>query len=80
MLETDSPWCDLRPTHASAPFVGTKFTQNKKERFVLGEMVKSRNEPCTLPVVLSVVAAIKGIPVDELAYKVYQNCSIFGFQ
>lgn len=58
LLETDAPWCDMRPTHASFKFVKQSDgkvgddapyvvpAMRKKERFVAGEMVKGRNEPC----------------------------------
>ncbi|KAG0358391.1 TatD DNase [Gamsiella multidivaricata] len=57
MLETDGPWCDIRPTHASYKCLSTMTaeqqalynpTSKKKERFEIGSMVKSRNEPCTI--------------------------------
>jgi TatD DNase family protein len=48
MIETDAPWCDIRPTHASHEYIQTQFESKKKEKFQLGTMVKSRNEPCTL--------------------------------
>ncbi|KAJ3060706.1 TatD DNase, partial [Quaeritorhiza haematococci] len=57
MVETDAPWCDIRPTHASnahlqkqqqqGPQVKT-WDSKKKEKFEMGKMVKSRNEPCTI--------------------------------
>lgn len=57
MLETDGPWCDIRPTHASFKHL-SKMTpeqqamysppSKKKERFESGLMVKNRNEPCTM--------------------------------
>ncbi|KAI9280693.1 hypothetical protein BY458DRAFT_430533 [Sporodiniella umbellata] len=56
MIETDAPWCDIRPTHASYRYV-EKIPEEewnryspafrKKERFQMGLMVKGRNEPCT---------------------------------
>jgi TatD DNase family protein len=57
MLETDGPWCDIRPTHASFKHL-SKMTpeqqamysppSKKKEKFESGLMVKNRNEPCTI--------------------------------
>lgn len=52
MLETDAPWCDVRPANFAFPFVMTKFPSRKKERFVMGECVERRNEPCTMIQVL----------------------------
>ncbi|KAG0340160.1 TatD DNase, partial [Podila humilis] len=82
MLETDGPWCDIRPTHASHKHLA-KVTPdeqalynppaNKKERFEMGSMVKSRNEPCTLGQVLHVMASIHDIAPDALAKITYDN-------
>ncbi|KAI9759976.1 MAG: hypothetical protein M1835_000267, partial [Candelina submexicana] len=69
MLETDGPWCEMRPSHASA----THLTDApalpkavKKERWVEGCMVKGRNEPCAIGRVAHVVAAVKGVGVEEV--------------
>lgn len=57
MLETDAPWCEVRPTHASYKHwkdadesLKNLYTppSKKKEKFELGFMVKSRNEPCAM--------------------------------
>lgn len=48
LLETDSPWCEIKQTHPSYSHVQTKFNSVKKEKFVDGSMVKGRNEPCTI--------------------------------
>ncbi|KAG0047291.1 TatD DNase [Gryganskiella cystojenkinii] len=65
MLETDGPWCDIRPTHASHKHLAHMTpdqqaiyspTSKKKEKFEIGCMVKSRNEPCTMGQVLLVEA------------------------
>ncbi len=52
MLETDSPWCDLRKTHAGTKYAKTDLTERypavKKEKWKPDAMVKSRNEPVTI--------------------------------
>ena len=45
VLLPDAPWCEIRPTHASATFVATQFPSKKKERWEEGIGVKGRNEP-----------------------------------
>ena len=45
MLETDFPWCEVRPTHAGARFIKTIYPTVKKEKWQAGSMVKGRNEP-----------------------------------
>ncbi|KAI4628953.1 hypothetical protein J4E83_003506 [Alternaria metachromatica] len=68
-IETDGPWCEMRPSHASA-----KYLQDapplpkavKKEKFAKGMMVKGRNEPATIPHVAHAIAKIKEITVEEV--------------
>ncbi|KAF9144275.1 TatD DNase [Mortierella sp. GBA39] len=82
VLETDGPWCDIRPTHASFKHL-SKMTPDqqamysppskKKEKFESGLMVKNRNEPCTMGQVLHVMADLHGMDPDTLADIVYKN-------
>ena len=48
LIETDCPWCEIRPTHAGFKYVKTKFPAVKKEKWESGKMVKGRNEPSNL--------------------------------
>lgn len=80
LLETDSPWCDIRSTHASHQYwlpdqcaEWKPVLALKKERFEMDKMVKSRNEPCMTRQVLSVVARIRGDEEHALAEQVYKN-------
>lgn len=73
MLETDAPWCDIRPTHASHPYVKTEFTAKRKDKWDPNFMVKGRNEPCTMIRVLEAVANIRGDDIDELEKTVYET-------
>ncbi|XP_028404678.1 putative deoxyribonuclease TATDN1 [Dendronephthya gigantea] len=73
MIETDAPWCEIRPTHAGFKYIKTRFDTKKKEKWQEGFCVKSRNEPANLIQVLEVLAAIKEQEVSELAEIVYQN-------
>ncbi|KAK3722678.1 hypothetical protein LTR37_002249 [Vermiconidia calcicola] len=75
-IETDGPWCDMRPSHASA-----KFTKDapplpkavKKEKWSADCMVKGRNEPCAITQVAHAVAAIKGISIEEVCEAAWSN-------
>ena len=68
-IETDGPWCEMRPSQASA-----KFTKDapplpkavKKEKWSPDAMVKGRNEPCTITHVAHAIAGVKGVGVDEV--------------
>eukprot|EP01012_Entosiphon_sulcatum_P063073 TRINITY_DN9000_c0_g1_i1.p2 TRINITY_DN9000_c0_g1~~TRINITY_DN9000_c0_g1_i1.p2 ORF type:complete len:336 (-),score=60.77 TRINITY_DN9000_c0_g1_i1:1606-2613(-) len=59
LLETDAPWCDIRPTHASSAYTQVVANSVKKEKWVAGKQVKSRNEPCNIVQVAEVVAAYR---------------------
>ncbi|KAF2085990.1 Mg-dependent DNase, partial [Saccharata proteae CBS 121410] len=70
-IETDGPWCEIRPSHASARFLDgwsppPERKCVKKERWARGAMVKGRNEPCEIGRVAWVVARVKGVAVEEV--------------
>ena len=50
MIETDAPWCEIRPTHASSKYINQMniIPSVKKEKWKAGVMVKGRNEPCNI--------------------------------
>lgn len=73
LLETDAPWCEVRPSHAGAPLVRTSFPSVKKEKWAEGSMVKGRNEPANIHQVLEVVAGVRGVDADALAHAVHTN-------
>ena len=66
VLQTDAPWCDIRPSHAGYAQVQTHRPALKAERFERGSMVKGRNEPCQLQQVLEVVASALGRTLAEV--------------
>lgn len=71
MLETDAPWCDIRPTHAGYQYVKTKF--ESKRNWTKGCMVKGRNELCTIKQVLEVISKERGENEEDLANLIYEN-------
>lgn len=73
LLETDAPWCDVRPTHAGFKHIKTKFETKKKEKWEKGLCVKGRNEPANIVQVFEVVAGCRGEDVESLAQSVYEN-------
>ena len=90
LLETDAPWCDIKATHAGFRYVRSKWNEVKAEKVdgVIvaaaaggsgGALVKGRNEPCKLLCVAEVVAAVRGVSVEELAATVAENAErLFG--
>lgn len=87
MIETDSPWCDIRPTHAGYAYLSNitdQYQTKKKEKFELGCLVKGRNEPCQIgfifhlnPLtkrnVLDIIARVKEVDSKELSEIIYDN-------
>ncbi|CAK9301548.1 unnamed protein product, partial [Gordionus sp. m RMFG-2023] len=88
LIETDSPWCEIKSTHASHQYIKTHFKSKKRDKMNPCKMntkdknsnenslIKGRNEPCTLVQVLEVLEAIfssSSQPPDDLAEIIYQN-------
>lgn len=79
MLETDCPWCDIRPTHAGHKHVQSTWPTNKEKKWAPDACVKSRSEPCHIVQVAEVVAGVKGLSVAEVAEAAWQNTvAVFG--
>ncbi|KAK4575239.1 hypothetical protein LTR86_001091 [Recurvomyces mirabilis] len=75
-IETDGPWCDMRPSHASAQFLkdGPEMPKAvKKEKWSKDAMVKGRNEPCAITLVAHAVAGVKGVSVEEVREHAWRN-------
>ncbi|XP_027350823.1 putative deoxyribonuclease TATDN1 isoform X1 [Abrus precatorius] len=79
MIETDSPYCEIKNTHAGIGFVKSTWPSKKKEKYDQEFIVKGRNEPCLVKQVLEVVAGCKGInDVANLSRILYHNtCRVF---
>uniref|UniRef100_A0A182MMI1 Deoxyribonuclease TATDN1 n=1 Tax=Anopheles culicifacies TaxID=139723 RepID=A0A182MMI1_9DIPT len=74
MVETDSPWCEIRPSHAGSKHVKSKYpTVKKKEKWEPSSLIAGRCEPVMISQVLEVLAGIKGKPAAELADQYYTN-------
>ncbi|XP_065570724.1 deoxyribonuclease TATDN1-like isoform X2 [Artemia franciscana] len=77
-IETDSPWCEIRPTHAGFKHIKTFYPSVKREKWNPDALVKSRNEPCQIRQVLEILSCIRSADIDMLADKIYQNsCKMF---
>ncbi|KAJ8537726.1 hypothetical protein K7X08_014266 [Anisodus acutangulus] len=79
MIETDSPYCDIKNTHAGIRYVKSLWPSKKQEKHDQECLVKGRNEPCLVRPVLEVVADAKGIAdIDQLGNTLYHNtCRVF---
>ena len=73
MLETNSPYCEIRKTHFSNQYIKTDIEEVDKRSWHPYFMVKGRNEPCRMIQVCEAVAAIKGISEEEVAKVTYDN-------
>lgn len=77
MIESDAPWCEMRRTHASAPYLeGFTWSIGKavdKEKHQESLPVRGRNEPSETRRVLHVISKIKNVPEEELAEQIFQN-------
>lgn len=51
MIETDSPYCEIKNTHAGIKMVKSTWPSKKKERYDPESLVKGRNEPCLVRLV-----------------------------
>ncbi|KAI4172259.1 MAG: hypothetical protein LQ343_003694 [Gyalolechia ehrenbergii] len=75
-LETDGPWCEIRPSHAGMKYLeGFKdpFKKVKKEKWEDEAMVKGRNEPVEIVKVAKVVSGIKGIELEHVVEMAWGN-------
>ncbi|BDD56386.1 hypothetical protein MPDQ_001532 [Monascus purpureus] len=75
-IETDGPWCEIRPSHASSKYLeGAPALPKavKKEKWQKGCMVKGRNEPAAIAHVAHVIARVKGISVEEVCEAAWNN-------
>lgn len=77
-IETDGPWCEIRPSHASSQYLkdysGPPMPKGvKKEKWQSGLMVKGRNEPVAITQVAHVIARVKGVSTQEVCAAAWHN-------
>lgn len=77
-IETDAPWGEIQATsEVSRAYLKNAsklpYAAKKKDKFVMGEMVKERNESCKMEGVALIVAGLKGTSVEEVADATYRN-------
>lgn len=83
-LETDGPWCEIRPSHAGMKILkgldevgrgeeGERWKKVKKEKWEEGAMIKGRNEPCEIGKVAKIVAGVKGVSVEAVVEAAWKN-------
>ncbi|KAF1364860.1 Mg-dependent DNase [Lizonia empirigonia] len=80
-IETDAPWGEIQATsEVSKAYLknATKlpFAAKKKEKFVMGEVIKERNESCKMGSVALIVAGLKGVNVEEVADAAFKNSTM----
>jgi len=75
-LETDAPWCEIGSKSPAMKYLAdaSPLAPSKKHgKFVLGQMVKGRNESCTIENVARVVAGVKDMSLEEVAEIAWNN-------
>ncbi|KAH8697225.1 putative hydrolase [Talaromyces proteolyticus] len=75
-IETDGPWCEIRPSHSSSKYLDDAPPLPKavkKEKWKKGCMVKGRNEPIAIAHVAHVIARVKDISVEEVCEAAWNN-------
>jgi TatD DNase family protein len=75
LLETDAPWCDIRPTHAShCHTTALEYPVAKQpKKWVEKCCVKGRNEPAHIRMVADAMSALTHTDRDVLVQQVYAN-------
>ncbi|PJF18114.1 Deoxyribonuclease tatD [Paramicrosporidium saccamoebae] len=79
MVESDAPWCEIRPSHAGFSHIQTKFKALNKEKHDPEMPVKSRNEPFAARQVLEVLSSLHQQPLESIAELIHTNSTrVFG--
>lgn len=73
MVESDAPWCEIRPSSAASRFLRTKPRVLAKEKHDPQHAVKSRNEPYATLQVLEVLAGLHNVPIEDMSERIYRT-------
>lgn len=74
VLETDSPYCEIRNTHACRKFLKERIFKDKdRKKYSKDFLVRGRNEPCKILEVCEVVSQLKEVSMEELSEAAYEN-------
>jgi TatD DNase family protein len=71
MVESDAPWCSIKPTSPAYQHILTR--PELKNKWQEGYAVKGRNEPWASRQVLEVIASSRGISLEHAADVIYDN-------
>ncbi|TEB38982.1 Metallo-dependent hydrolase, partial [Coprinellus micaceus] len=90
MLETDTPWCSMRPTHASWPHLENMPAKLrsiylprpvKPEKYKDGSPVAGRDEPAAIGGVAWVMHSLLGLSFEALTEQAWKNTvDLFGIE
>ncbi|KAF8820853.1 hydrolase, TatD family protein [Cardiosporidium cionae] len=75
LLETDSPWCEIRPSHAANSLIKTRILDATKAERWEGKQIKARNEPANIVQVAEIVSELKNYSKDfeEFCLRIVHN-------
>jgi TatD DNase family protein len=86
VLETDCPYCDIRPTHAGYQYLTETTRQllpasKPEKKYERGLLVKNRQEPCHILQVAEIVAGCKELSLEQVAAACLENTNrLFQFE
>ena len=75
-LETDAPWAEILLTDKILKYLQNARSlppSRKHNKFITSQMVKGRNESCTIERVALIVAGLKGIPKEKVIEAAWDN-------
>ncbi|GKY98143.1 hypothetical protein MPSEU_000772100 [Mayamaea pseudoterrestris] len=73
LLETDCPYCEVRPTHAGYKYIQTQFEAKAEKKYERSKLVKSRQEPCHVVQVAEIIAGVKDLDLKVVADACFEN-------